>query len=93
MMYSMIALKAQSLILTAVAFPTAKHIIIAILGGLLIGWIVASVMKGKLKSVEAQHSAASYLKKDSMKVTHSSERFLFRSTTKTKIQSDSNKKN
>ena len=91
-MYSMIALKMQAIVATAVAFPTSKHIIIAVLLGLLIGWITAAVMKGKLKSVEAQRTAASYLKKDSMKVTHSSERFLYRNISKTKIQSDPNKK-
>ena len=80
------------IVATAVAFPTVKQILIAVVLGLLIGWITAGVMKGKLKSVEAQQNAASYLKKDSMKVTHSSERFLYRNISKTKIQSDSNKK-
>ena len=90
-MYSMIALKMQAIVATAVAFPTSKHIIIAVLGGLLIGWITAAVMKGKLKSVEAQTGAASYVKKDSMQVTHADERFLYRNVTKTKIQNNSNK--
>ena len=90
-MYNIIALKAQAIIATAVAFPTTKHIILAILGGLLIGWITAAVMKGKLKSVEAQTGAASYIKKESMQVTHADERFLYRNVTKTKIQNNSNK--
>ena len=51
------------LVATAVAFPTVKQILIAVVLGLLIGWITAGVMKGKLKSVEAQQNAASYLKK------------------------------
>ena len=92
-MYTMLALKAQAIIATAVAFPTKKHIIIAVLLGLLIGWITAAVMKGKLKSVEAQRTATSYLKKDSMRVTHSDERFLYRNVTKTEIRNDSNKSN
>ncbi len=92
-MNSIIAFEAQRVIATAVAFPTAKHIIIAVLGGLLIGWIVAAVMKGKLKSVEAQTNAASYLKKDSFRVTQSNERFLYRNVTKTKLQNDSSKNN
>lgn len=92
-MYTMIALKTQTVIATAVTFPTAKHIIIAVVVGLIVGWITAAVMKGKLKSVEAQRSAASYLKKDSMQVTHADERFLYRNVTKTKIQNDSNKSN
>ena len=91
-MNSIIAFEAQRVIATAVTFPTAKHIIIAVLGGLLIGWIVATVMKGKLKSVEAQSTATSYLKKDSMQVTQSNERFLYRNVTKTKLQNDSSKK-
>jgi uncharacterized protein len=90
-MNGIIAFEAQRIIATAVAFPTAKHIILAVLGGLLIGWIVATVMKSKLKSVEAQSSATSYLKKDSMKVTQSHERFLYRNVSKTKLQNDSSK--
>ncbi len=69
------------------------NIIIAIIGGLIIGWIVATVMKGKLKSVEKQTRATNYMKKDSLNLTQSYERFLFRNVTKTKIQSGSNKAN
>lgn len=54
---------------------------------LLIGFILAKIivgkMKGKLKTVRAQKAANSYMKKDSMQITESRDLFLYHTVTRT----------
>ena len=65
------------------SFDFFRAILIALGIGLAVGLIVALVMKGKLRSVRANGSAASYLKPGSMNVTESRDRFLYMNVTKT----------
>lgn len=57
-------------------------LVIAVVIGGIIALIVVSVFKGQLKSVKMQSGAMNYLKKDSMKVTNSSDLFLYRNITR-----------
>lgn len=54
---------------------------------LIIGFILAKVivgkMKGKLKTVKAQNTANNYMKKDSMQITESRDRFLYHTVNRT----------
>lgn len=58
-----------------------------IFGSLIVGFIVATIvvgrMKGQLKTVRAQNTANSYMKKDSMNVAESRDLFLYRTVTRT----------
>ena len=63
--------------------------VIAIAVGFIIGKIYADGLKGQLKSVSAQKSAESYVKRGSMNVTTSRDFYLYRSVTKTAKPSDS----
>lgn len=51
--------------------------------GLLLALIVVGIMKGKLKTVRFQPGAGSYLKKDSLQITESSDLFLYSSVSRT----------
>lgn len=59
-------------------FEFAKNLVISLIIGFVIALISVSVMKGKLKSVKLQKSANSYLKQGSMKLTESTDLFLYR---------------
>lgn len=62
-------------------FSFGTTLIAAIIVGVVIGFIVTAVMKSKLKSVRSQSAAADYVKSGSMKITHSSEYFLYKNVT------------
>ena len=70
-------------------FNFAKKLISSAIFGILIGLIVAFVLKGQLKSVHKQEQANSYVKPDSMNVTVYSDLFLYRNVTRTKKESKS----
>nr|WP_317413029.1 TPM domain-containing protein [uncultured Solibaculum sp.] len=61
---------------------------------LLIGFLFASLimvpMKRKLKNVQSQPSASSYIKENSIQITDSSEQFLYNTITKTPRSNDNN---
>ncbi|MBO1290182.1 TPM domain-containing protein [Faecalibacterium sp. Marseille-Q3530] len=51
--------------------------------GLVLAWVVVSVMKSQLRSVAFQENAASYVREDSMNLTNSRELFLYRDVHRT----------
>lgn len=57
-------------------------LLVAIGGGLLIGFIVVSVMKGKLKSVRMQVAANDYVRRNSLNLTRQNDLFLYSTTTR-----------
>lgn len=66
---------------TGVPFDFTKSLAFAIVGGLVIGLIVALVLKGQLKSIRRQTRANDYVKSGSMHVTHSKDIYLYRKVT------------
>ena len=70
-------------------FPFLKRLGIAILAGLIIAFIIVSIMKSKLTTVKAQDSAADYTKEGSMVVNESRDMFLYSHVTKTAKPKDS----
>lgn len=64
-------------------FEFLKNLVICFVIGLVIGLIVTSIMKGKLKTVHAQSGAANYVKAGSMNVTHQQDLFLYRDVKRT----------
>ncbi len=63
----------------------------ALIAGFLIGLIVASSMKKKLTSVQKQTAAASYLVKDTMRLTDSNDLYLYSNVSKTVRASESSR--
>ena len=61
---------------------------ISIVIGVALALIVVGSMKGKLKTVRSQAAANSYLKKDSLAVTESSDLFLYHTVDRTKREKD-----
>ena len=59
--------------------------------GLLVAFIVTAVMKGQLKTVHHNDSAADYVRPGSMQVDISTEQFLYRNVTRTPKPKDNNK--
>jgi len=55
-----------------------EWVLIALVVGLVIALIVTGIWRGQLKSVRSQAAAASYLKEGSMKLTRSTDLFLYR---------------
>lgn len=53
-------------------------ILFALVAGLIIALIVTGIWRGQMKSVRSQAAASSYLKEGSMKLTHSTDLFLYR---------------
>lgn len=65
-------------------FPLMRNAIICLVIGLVLALIVTGVMRGKLKTVRKQDTANSYTKPGSMRVTHSTDLFLYRNVTRVK---------
>ena len=57
--------------------------------GLVLAWVVVSVMKSQLRSVAFQENAASYVREDSMNLTNSRELFLYRDVHRTERPKES----
>lgn len=57
--------------------------------GVLLALVIVGGMKGKLKTVRTQAAASSYLKKDSLAITESSDLFLYNTLTRTKKEKSS----
>lgn len=68
------------------SLPLAKIVLISLVIGFVIALISVGAMKGKLKSVRAKNNANSYIKRDSLNITSSSEIFLYRNVVKTPKQ-------
>lgn len=60
-----------------------SFIIPSLIIGFIISLIIVSVMKSKLKTVKAAKNAASYVVKDSLNLTLSSDRYLYTNVTRT----------
>lgn len=58
-------------------------IILAIVVGVISGFIGAGILKGQLHSVHRQTAAANYIRKDSLVLTANKDRFLYKETEKT----------
>lgn len=70
-------------------FPFMKRLGIAIIAGLLIAFIIVTIMKSKLTTVKAQDSAVDYTKEGSMVVNESRDMFLYSHVSKTEKAKDS----
>jgi uncharacterized protein len=64
-------------------FPLVRNLLIAVVAGFIIAFIIVSVMKSKLKSVQMQKSASNYVKNGSMHITEQKDLFLYRNVTRT----------
>lgn len=53
-------------------------LLVSLVIGLILGFVVVSVMKGSLQSVRAKYQAMDYVKKDSLLITNSQDIFLYR---------------
>ena len=56
---------------------------LCILIGIVIGFVVVSIMKSQLKSVYRQAGASGYMTENSLSLTIRSDRFLYQNTTRT----------
>lgn len=63
-------------------FPLAQNLAISLVIGLAVALIVTGVMKSKLKTIRRQNAANSYVKNDSLNITVSRDRFLYRNVTR-----------
>lgn len=64
-------------------FDYKSALLISVGVGLVVAFIVVSIMKGQLKSVRKQSGAGNYIKEGSFKLTRSNDFFLYRTVTKT----------
>lgn len=67
----------------------AKTLLVAALCGLITAFIVSMSFKSQLKTAKMQTNAQHYIRMGSFHVTHSSDQFLYKNVTKTKIESSS----
>lgn len=65
-------------------FEFGKYLLIALGVGLMIGLIAVLIMKAQLKSVRKQHQANVYMKSGSLRLTRSSDIYLYRNVSRTK---------
>ena len=68
-------------------FNFGKNLMISLVIGIAVGLIVAFILKGQLKSVHKQSQANSYVKQNSMNLTHQSDIYLYRTVSRTKKSS------
>ena len=75
-------------------FPFARRLGVCFVISLIVAVIAIIAMKGELESVKKQDAAGAYVKKNSLKITNSSERFLYKNVDKTeKAQETESKTN
>ena len=70
-------------------FNYVLWLVIAVVAGLVVGFITVSNMKGKLKTVRSRNQANDYVKAGSLNVTTSREYFLYRDVTSSPRSDDS----
>ena len=63
-------------------FALGKSLLISLVIGFVIALIVTGIMRGKLKSVRAQHAASNYVRQGSMHLTQSYELYLYKTVTR-----------
>ena len=63
-------------------------VLIALVPGVLVGFITVSVMKAKLRSKRPRHNASEYVVPGSFHLTRNTDTFLYRTVTKTEIPRD-----
>lgn len=63
-------------------FEWGQSLLIALVAGVIVGFIVVSTMKAKLKTVQPAKSAVNYVKDGSMHLTEQSDFFLYRNITR-----------
>ena len=68
---------------------TAKVAPILVIAGLIVGAIVAFVLKAQMKSVRRKNSAANYVRDGSFKLTRVQDIYLYTTTTRRKIETQS----
>ncbi|MBQ9950402.1 MAG: hypothetical protein IJO93_06765 [Clostridia bacterium] len=71
----------------------SKWFIISPIAGIVIAFIVMSVMKGKMKTVRRQSDAQNYVRDGSFNVTESTDTFLYRKVTRVSTSNDNNSNN
>ena len=65
------------------------YLVLAVGIGLVLAWVIVSVMKSQLRSVAFQENAASYVREGSMNLTNSRELFLYRDVHRTERPKES----
>ncbi len=70
-------------------FDVTTSLLVAVGIGLLVGVIVAAVLKGQLNSVHMQKEANVYVKPGSLQITQSGDFFMYRNLTRTERQQSS----
>ena len=65
------------------------YLVLAVGIGLVLAWVVVSVMKSQLRSVAFQENAASYVREGSMKLTNQRDLFLYRDVHRTERPKES----
>jgi uncharacterized protein len=71
------------------SFPWGENIVIALIVGAVVGLIVVSTMKSKLKTVRPRREAHEYTRPGSMNVTVSRDLYLYRTVTRRPKPKDS----
>ena len=65
------------------------YLVLAVGIGLVLAWVIVSVMKSQLRSVAFQENAASYVREGSMKLTNQRDLFLYRDVHRTERPKES----
>ena len=65
------------------------YLVLAVGIGLVLAWVIVSVMKSQLRSVAFQENAASYVREGSMKLTNQRDLFLYRDVQRTERPKES----
>lgn len=60
-----------------------KNLAVAVIVGVILSFITVSIMKSQLKSVRISTEATEYMKEDTLSITKTSDRFLYRNVTRT----------
>ena len=70
-------------------FDYAQNLLIALAIGILLGVVVANILKGQLKTVRQQNQANVYIKPGSLQLSAYHDRFLYRRVTQKRKESES----
>ena len=71
---------------------TIQMILIALVLGVLTGFLVAGALKSQLKTVNFQNAANNYVLRDTFHVTHSSDHYLYSNVVRTPKPKDNGSK-
>ena len=70
------------LITSSRSFPLGTYLFVALVAGIIVAFIVVQSMKSQLNSVKAQTYAREYVRKDSFRLNHSRDLFLYSTVTR-----------